>query len=91
MFISGIQFHHHWLFGRENVLAAQLASQWAIYSSADPPAITAAQMDVLARQLRALYQAHDEAIELVERLQFNGADQAVMAAQLQRISSYRCV
>lgn len=91
VFISGIEFHHHWLFGVENVLAARLARQWAAYSStsADSTAITAAQMDVLARKLRALYQAHDEAVELVERLQFNGADEAVMAAQLQRIASYR--
>jgi hypothetical protein len=91
VFISGIEFHHHWLFGVENVLAARLARQWADYSStsADSAAITAAQMDVLARKLRALYQAHDEAVELVERLQFNGADEAVMAAQLQRIAAYR--
>lgn len=94
VFVSAIEFHHHWLFGQENVLAARLYSQWATYSStdlraADSTDITAAQMDVLARKLRALYQAHDEAVELVERLQFNGADQAIMTAQLQRIASYR--
>lgn len=46
-------------------------------------------MDVLGRKLRALYQAHDEAVDLLDRLQFNGADAAVMTAQLQRIASYR--
>nr|CAH0107288.1 unnamed protein product [Daphnia galeata] len=92
IFISGIEFHHHWLFGVENVLAARLARQWATYcssSSSSSSEITAAKLDVLARKLRALYQAHDEAVELIERLQFNGADEAVIDAQLQRIASYR--
>jgi hypothetical protein len=96
IFISGIEFHHHWLFGVENVLAARLARQWATYcssssSSSSSSEITAAKLDVLARKLRALYQAHDEAVELIERLQFNGADEAVIDAQLQRIASYRYV
>ena len=94
IFISGIEFHHHWLFGVENVLAARLARQWATYcssSSSSSSDITAAKLDVLARKLRALYQAHDEAVELIERLQFNGADEAVIDAQLQRIASYRYV
>ncbi|XP_057380224.1 coiled-coil and C2 domain-containing protein 2A-like [Daphnia carinata] len=93
VFVSAIEFHHHWLFGPESVLAARLASQWATYSSSDRSAdstdIATAHMDVLGRKLRALYQAHDEAVDLLDRLQFNGADAAVMTAQLQRIASYR--
>ncbi|KAI9557976.1 hypothetical protein GHT06_014729 [Daphnia sinensis] len=89
VFVSALEFHHHWLFGPENVLAERLASQWATYSSSDGSPATLAHMNVLARKLRTLYQAHDEAVELVERLQFNGADPAVMNAQLQRIASYR--
>ena len=86
LFVSAMEFHHHWLFGEENVLAARLARQWAAYSC---DSVEPAKMDVLGRKLRALYQAHDEAVELIERLQFNGADEAVVASQLQRIASYR--
>ena len=89
VFVSGLCFDHHWLFGQENVVAARLRRRWAVYTSTDGDQPSAAKMDVLARKLRALYQAHDEAVDLLDRLQFNGADPAVMAAQLQRIASYR--
>lgn len=93
LFVSGLFFDHHWLFGQENVVAGRLHGRWQTYSMAESTTETdhpsAAAIDVLARKLGALYQAHDEAVELLDRLQFNGADAAVMAAQFQRIASYR--
>lgn len=46
-------------------------------------------MDILVRKLRALYQAHDAAIELLERLQLNDADGNIISAQAKRIDCYR--
>ena len=87
VFISGLHFDHHWLFGPENVLVNQLQQNWLTYCQ-DGQAIKD-RMNILARKLRALYQAHDAAIEMLDRLQFNNADEHIISAQIKRIASYR--
>ena len=84
IFVSCLKFQHHWLFTGEDVLASRLRALWSSYADEDHD-----KMDALVRKLRALYRAHDDAVELIDQLQFNGADSSVLNAQLKRIASYR--
>lgn len=87
VFISGLHFDHHWLFGAENVLVNQLQKNWEVYCQ-DGQAFKE-RMNALARKLRSLYQAHDAAVELLDQLQINSADPHIVSAQIKRIALYR--
>ena len=86
--VSKLRFHHHWLFGREQALARRVETNLNDTKRAE----NEAALGLLIRKLNALYQAHDEALHLIDQLgQFSppGGSKAIRIQLKRRINSYR--
>ena len=66
------------------VLEERVGANWRKYSDADD-----VDDDVHWRQMAALYDAYDDALQLLEKLQHNDADAQFISLQHQRIDKYR--
>ena len=86
--VSRLCFSHHWLFGREQALARRVESRLNDTQKSD----NQSAVSLLFRKLNALYQAHDEALDLLDQLgQFSppSGSKAVRSQLKRRITSYR--
>lgn len=85
IFISRLRFSHHWLFNEEQVMEERVRASWRNYVEA----AGRVDDDVHWRQMAALYDAYDDALHLLDKLEHNDADVQFLSLQHQRIDKYR--
>ena len=86
IFVSHINFTHHHLFGRENLIEQQLQHSFNQYRLTDNDNCS---IQLLKNQLNALYEAYDSGQQLLQQLQSNTDNDLLISAQKQRLDKYR--
>lgn len=76
---------HEWI-EMEQVLEERMCASWRKYAEALEDDV---DDDVHWRQMTALYDAYDDALQLLEKLEHNDADAQFISLQHQRIDKYR--